>query len=147
MSTRGLYGFIENGEYTATYNHSDSYPSGLGIEFFIAAKSKDFSGMEMTEMDGINFIKDSLSCEWAYFYNRDNNTFEVWKGLQIQPDPNNIFGQEGEVPYPGCKDTYYPCRLIFRDKLENIPEELFKDSKNFTKIIERDDKLNDILNK
>ena len=60
MSTRGLYGFIENGEYTATYNHSDSYPSGLGLEFFTAAKIKDFSGMEMTQMDGINFILDSL---------------------------------------------------------------------------------------
>ncbi len=146
MSTRGLYGFIENGEYTATYNHSDSYPSGLGLEFFTAAKIKDFSGMEMTQMDGINFILDSLFCEWAYFYNRDNDTFEVWKGSQNQPDPTNIFGQEGESPFPGSK-KYYPCRLIFRDKIENISEELFKDNRNFTKIIERDDKLNDILNK
>lgn len=30
MSTRGVYGFYKNGEYKITYNHSDSYPEGLG---------------------------------------------------------------------------------------------------------------------
>lgn len=30
MGTRGLYGFVKDGETKATYNHMDSYPSGLG---------------------------------------------------------------------------------------------------------------------
>jgi hypothetical protein len=30
MSTRGAYGFHKDGETKVTYNHSDSYPSGLG---------------------------------------------------------------------------------------------------------------------
>lgn len=30
MSTRGLYGFRKNGVDKTTYNHSDSYPEGLG---------------------------------------------------------------------------------------------------------------------
>lgn len=30
MSTRGLIGFVADGELRATYNHSDSYPDGLG---------------------------------------------------------------------------------------------------------------------
>ena len=62
MSTRGLYGYIENDEYSANYNHSDSYPSGLGTEFLTACKNKDFSGFGIEE-DDINFIKDSLFCE------------------------------------------------------------------------------------
>lgn len=36
MSTRGSIGFIHNNEYSGVYNHSDSYPSGLGdgvVEF------------------------------------------------------------------------------------------------------------------
>ena len=30
MGTRGLYGVVVNGEVKASYNHFDSYPSGLG---------------------------------------------------------------------------------------------------------------------
>lgn len=30
MGTSGLYGFVVNGEKRMTYNHYDSYPSGLG---------------------------------------------------------------------------------------------------------------------
>jgi hypothetical protein len=32
MSTRGLLGFVADGLETCTYNHGDSYPSGLGVE-------------------------------------------------------------------------------------------------------------------
>lgn len=32
MGTRGLKGFVVNGEVKACYNHDDSYPSGLGTE-------------------------------------------------------------------------------------------------------------------
>jgi len=32
MSTRGAYGFRLNGRDKLTYNHSDSYPTGLGVE-------------------------------------------------------------------------------------------------------------------
>lgn len=32
MSTRGYYGIKKKGELKGTYNHCDSYPSGLGID-------------------------------------------------------------------------------------------------------------------
>jgi len=147
MSTRGLYGFIENGEYVATYNHSDSYPSGLGSEFLTACKNGDFSGYAVTEEDNnINFIHDSLSCEWAYFFNRDTNEFEIWKGSQKSPDPTNKFGQDGDVPYPGCSDTYYPCKKIFSGDVSEIPVDILKDTKRLMTMIERGKKLNEILN-
>jgi len=65
MSTRGLYGFIENEKYIAQYSHSDSYPSYLGSSFYIACKKNDFTEYNMTPQileDSILFIKDSLFC-------------------------------------------------------------------------------------
>ena len=43
MSTRGLYGFRKNGVDKLTYNHSDSYPNGLGwsVVKFIKAHSPE----------------------------------------------------------------------------------------------------------
>lgn len=138
MSTRGLYGYIENGEYTAEYNHSDSYPSWLGREFLRACKNKDFSGFGIIE-NKISFIKDSLFCEWAYFYNKDTNEFEVWKGYQKEPDTTNIFGQESD-------DGYYPCRLIYRESIDNIPLDIFEDYNNrFLKMIDRNKKIDEII--
>ena len=139
MSTRGLYGFIENDEYKAEYNHSDSYPSGLGEAFLIACKIKDFSGFGINK-NSISFIKDSLFCEWAYFYNKDTNEFEVWKGSQKTPDPTNPFGQEMD-------SGYYPCKLIYRDNIDNIPNDIFDNyNDNFLKRINRDRKIDKLLN-
>ncbi len=56
-------------------------------------------------IDGIEFIKDSLFCEWAYIINLDNNTLEVWKGFQQSPQKDNRYGTSLE-------DGYYPCALI-----------------------------------
>ena len=38
MSTRGSVGYIHKGEYNGTYNHSDSYPDGLGEEVVAAVR-------------------------------------------------------------------------------------------------------------
>lgn len=38
MSTRGLWGFVVDGEVKVTYNHYDSYPSGLGDDLLRFAR-------------------------------------------------------------------------------------------------------------
>lgn len=140
MGTRGLYGFIEEEKYTGNYNNYDSYPEGLGSGFYLACNNDDFSQYPMTE-DEIRFIKDSLFCEWAYFYDKDKRIFEIWKGFQKIPDPNNPFGQEQN------EDGYYPCKRIFRGSIDDISEETF-DHDNIDlilKSIERDKKIISIL--
>jgi hypothetical protein len=140
MGTRGLYGFIEEEKYTGNYNNYDSYPEGLGSGFYLACNNDDFSQYPMTE-DEIRFIKDSLFCEWAYFYDKDKRIFEIWKGFQKIPDPNNPFGQEQN------EDGYYPCKRIFRGSIDDISEMTF-DHDNIDlilKSIERDKKIISIL--
>ena len=141
MSTRGLYGFIEDGEYTANYNQSDSYPSGLGAEFLTACKNNDLYGFSIVE-DDINFIHDSLFCEWAYFYDPDNKIFEIWRGFQKVPDPENPFGQISN------KNGYYPCKRIFRGHISTIDVEHLEndDIEAFLLSKIRDEKIDKIIN-
>jgi hypothetical protein len=39
MGTRGIIGFAIDGEPKVTYNHFDSYPEGLGVEFLAACRT------------------------------------------------------------------------------------------------------------
>jgi len=139
MSTRGLYGFIEDGQYTANYNHSDSYPSGLGAEFLTACKNNDFSGFDIVE-ESINFIHDSLFCEWAYFYDLDSKIFEIWKGFQKRADPTNPFGQK-------LSDGWYPCKRIFKGHISTIDVKDLEDSNldSFLLSQQRDEQINKII--
>lgn len=57
-------------------------------------------------LDNHDFIKDSLSCEYAYIINLDRNVLEVWVGFQKKPDPKNRYGTQQD------ESGYYPCRLI-----------------------------------
>ena len=142
MSTRGLWGFIENGEYSANYKHSDSYPSGLGLDFWTACKEQDFYGYSIEE-ESIEFIKDSLFCEWAYFYDRDNKIFEIWKGYQKEPDLTNPFGQS--TIFAG----FYPCKRIFRGNIDYINREMFESDdfeKELIRLV-RDTKIKTIIDK
>jgi hypothetical protein len=47
MSTRGAIGFVANGKWYVTYNHSDSYPSELGMNVLEFCKSvTDWNGLK-----------------------------------------------------------------------------------------------------
>ena len=97
-----------------------------------------------TSKHGIDFIKDSLFCEWAYFYDKDNRVFEIWKGFQKEPDPTNPFGQEKS------ENAYYPCKRIFRGKINSLNEKVFVDRNEFDSFItsyNRDIKINKIIEK
>lgn len=67
-------------------------------------------------IDGRNFIKDSLFCEYAYIINLDDMTLEFYEGFQRKPQEGNKFGTEKD-------DGYYPCKLVGVCSLENVPED------------------------
>lgn len=57
MGTRGAFGFYKNGVTKVTYNHFDSYPSGLGDEI-VNNFCRAFSLQEMYDMfDRIEMVK------------------------------------------------------------------------------------------
>lgn len=146
MSTRGTIGFRMQKKDKVTYNHSDSYPSWLGINILSFIKDtpepelKDIaSRIELVDEDSTpspeqieayskysdtsvstrtktdwycllrdtqgdlnhyrsgvrhmidyhEFLKDSLSCEWAYIINIDSRELEIYRGYNKQKNLKN----------------------------------------------------------
>lgn len=142
MSTRGSIGFHCKGESKLTYNHFDSYPSGLGSSFVEECKKivKKYTPDEMERVfnqieliddrdydvslltilekksmyDATSFIKDSLFCEWAYVFNIDDWAIEIYKGFQKTYQKNRY-----AIETPSTSG-YYSCALIEKIPLENI---------------------------
>ena len=76
MSTRGAFGFTKNGVNKITYNHFDSYPTGLGfdiIEFImknnIEKMNKIFNSITMVKHDDVPTV-DQLKTLEEYFGSR-----------------------------------------------------------------------------
>ncbi len=73
-------------------------------------------GKLMFMPDSSDFINNSLFCEWAYVANLDSNKYEIWKGLQTKPDPDNRYGLEAD------RMGYFPCQKIKEYDLMDLPE-------------------------
>lgn len=76
MGTRGAFGFTKNGVNKITYNHFDSYPTGLGfdiIEFImknnIEKMNKIFNSITMVKHDDVPTV-DQLKTLEEYFGSR-----------------------------------------------------------------------------
>lgn len=64
------------------------------------------TGKANTLLDGLEFIYDSLFCEYAYIIDFDDKTLKLYRGFQKEPQEGNIFG--GNHDHAG----YYPCAYI-----------------------------------
>lgn len=84
MTTRGCFGFHRDGVDKLTYNHSDSYPEGLGAD--IVEFVRQTSVEEMNQIfDRIQMVdEDKMAtpdqCGWAYVINLTTNRLEIYKG-------------------------------------------------------------------
>jgi hypothetical protein len=63
----------------------------------------------------LDFIKDSLMCEWAYIVNLDTNKLEVYKGFQDKPH------EKGRYASTAHREGYYPCALVAEFPLGRLP--------------------------
>ena len=144
MGTRGLLGFIRDGEPTAEYNHYDSYTSGLGtvvcnwiadhtdaqiLTFIKAAniiKSTDDNYRGRGEdvlatyfidlRDDTSFAYDGYFCEWAYFINPYTKELEVYQGVKDEPIPSAGRFQKDAQLGVDC----YPVHLVKNIKFADI---------------------------
>ena len=65
--------------------------------------------------NSIDFIKDSLFCEYAYLINLDTMTLDFYIGFQKEPQKENRFGMNRDK-------EYYPCKLAKSFPLADIED-------------------------
>ena len=81
MSTSGLKGYINNGEYQAQYVSHDAYPSGLGWDFYKDCKD---GFIDLIEENKIEFIKTLYSVSGL------TSMIQILKYLKYGKDFKNI---------------------------------------------------------
>ena len=88
MGTRGAYGFHKGGRDKITYNHFDSYPTGLGadvVEFIQNHTDEDmneiFDRIVMVRSNGVPSAEQIKECFRFYRPSVSMNTPEDWYSL------------------------------------------------------------------
>jgi hypothetical protein len=87
---------------------------------------------ELILKNSLDFIKDSLFCEWAYVLDLDKMQLEVYKGFNTFPVPPGQRFSEMEPEKPDhCDTQYYPCVEERIWKFDALPTK-----EDFLKILE-----------
>jgi len=113
------------------------YP-GLSRDIGSDILSMVYNGETFELQNSIDFVEDSLWCEWAYVIDLDKNTFEVFEGFNKKPlNENERFFNGGTVQEKNTGE-YYPVKLVKSYSLDKLPTKA-KFLKEINKLIKRDD--------
>lgn len=74
-------------------------------------------------INSIEFIIDSLFCEYAYIMNLDDMTLDMYLGFQTKQQEGNPFAfKRNQIIYDEDTHIYYPCALIGTMPLKGITD-------------------------
>ena len=130
MGTRGFLGLRNNKKLlSGRYNGMDSYYSQLGkkvIDCYFRGGGRSI--INFGDGDDINFLQNGLFCEYAYVYNEDNDTLEIYRGFFKKKQHLNSDTKTKIVDaLEDKKEDEYFCHLIMIiDRKEHTKKQVLK---------------------
>lgn len=135
MGTRGLWGFVIDGETKVTYNHYDSYPGGLGTDLVKALGNWDPTSMLAT-VRALTMVSEDekptpeqqealmqhadlgvgSGSTGDWYVDGDGATFDVYEGFQNATTDKGLW-KDGKLG-----NGYGPVKLIASIPLDNLAE-------------------------
>lgn len=95
------------------YNNRDHGAEILNLMVNSAPES------EILLKNDIDFVNDSLFCEWAYVIDLDAGQLECYAGFVTEPHEGQRFSGD---PTQRPTGSYYPVRLLKKYPLDNLPD-------------------------
>ena len=134
MGTRGLLGIRNNKKLLiGNYNHYDSYYSSIGgevINLYFDKKGRDILKLTKYNEDERDFLQNGLFCEYAYIYNQDNDTLEIYRGFFETKQGFNT--KEKIINVLEQKKDKHFCHLIMIiDRKKHKKEQVIKAFNNY----------------
>jgi len=128
MSTRGVFGFRIDGQDKLTYNHTDSYPEGLGQYIVDYIKQIDDYDIEIEKARKVKLVYDNEYPEAAdierlrkvgfeYIYN------DTWGNILRYADIDTILKMEAIIP---ANDFIYDSLMCEWGYIVNLDDGIFE---------------------
>lgn len=138
-----MIGYIKNEKEKGYYNHYDSYPSWLLRKLLVFIKERpealikefaeDIFKKLIEEFDlrheNFDFIYDSLFCEYAYIFNYDKETLEIYKGFNKDPKEAGKYASKKIDK----EEEYFGSRLLLEIPFGKIHQ---LDPKTFSEMLD-----------
>jgi hypothetical protein len=114
LKTRGAWGYRDNGIDLIHYIHDNSYPETFGLQILeMVAAGKELETI-IPEECVVDFLADSIFCEYAYILNLDTAELEYYRGRNTDPAAPGRYAARGKwsPPPPMTGLNFYGVRLV-----------------------------------
>jgi hypothetical protein len=114
LRTKGAWGYRDNDIDLIHYIHDNSYPEKFGVQILdMVAAGKELEAI-IPEECAVDFMADSVFCEYAYILNLDTEELEYYRGRNTNPDAAGRYAAKGRWSPPSTMTgvSYYGVRLV-----------------------------------
>ncbi len=149
MGTRGLIGIRNNKKLlSGRYNSLDSYYNQLGeevVNFYFDNCKRDILGLtDSGDVNDTSFLQDGAFCQYAYIYNEENDTLEIYRGFFKKKQYLNANTKTKIIDALEDKDknNYYCHLIMIIDRKKHTKKQVLKAFEEYSNSEDNEEEIN-----